>query len=181
MEARPRYRRNLLSRYEATTLAPRAKQAPRRTPVRWYPTHGSQHDQPSLLQAPSLLVARVPTMTPHDPTAKDGPNGTAVTPSVRARAPESRRREGTWAPGPRNRPPQRVHNRRSPRGALSRYPPTEPHRAAYDHPGVYGIGADIQRRNGTPGPGVTGILDSGSHINGPADPRASRPPGPAGC
>jgi hypothetical protein len=33
--ARPRYRRNLRSRYEATTLVSRAKQAPRRTPVRW--------------------------------------------------------------------------------------------------------------------------------------------------
>jgi transposase len=32
------YRRDLRSRYDATTLAPRAKQAPRRTPVRWYPT-----------------------------------------------------------------------------------------------------------------------------------------------
>src|SRR3989475_9906808 len=57
-EARPRYRRNLRSRYEAPTLAPSAKQAPRRTPVRWYPTHGYQHDQPSQLQAPSLPVAR---------------------------------------------------------------------------------------------------------------------------
>src|SRR5262249_60099155 len=55
---RPRYPRNLRPRYEATTLVPRAKQAPRRTPVRWYPTHGSRHDQPSLLQAPSLPLAR---------------------------------------------------------------------------------------------------------------------------
>ena len=39
--------RNLRARYEATTLEPRAKQAPRRTPVRWYPTHGYQHDRPS--------------------------------------------------------------------------------------------------------------------------------------
>src|SRR3989475_10132352 len=61
-EARPRYRRNLRSRYEAPTLAPRAKQAPRRTQVRWYPIHGYQHDQPSQLQAPSLPVARAPTM-----------------------------------------------------------------------------------------------------------------------
>src|SRR5512145_3340732 len=48
-EAQPRYRRNLRSRYEAPTLASRAKQAPRRTPVRWYPIHGYQHDQPSQL------------------------------------------------------------------------------------------------------------------------------------
>jgi len=34
-ETRPRYRRNLRQRYDATILAPRAKQAPRRTPVRW--------------------------------------------------------------------------------------------------------------------------------------------------
>src|SRR4029453_4501517 len=38
----------------ALTLEPRAKQAPRRTPGRWGPTHGYQHDRPSLLQAPSL-------------------------------------------------------------------------------------------------------------------------------
>jgi hypothetical protein len=31
----PGLRRHLRARYEATTLAPRAKQAPRRTPVRW--------------------------------------------------------------------------------------------------------------------------------------------------
>lgn len=48
---------------------------------------------------------------------------------------------------------------------LSEDPPTELHRAAYDHPGVHGIGADTQRRNGTPGPGVIVTLDSGSHIN----------------
>jgi transposase len=34
-EAQPRYRRDLRARYEASTLAPRAKQAPGRTPVRW--------------------------------------------------------------------------------------------------------------------------------------------------
>ena len=43
---------------EASTLAPRAKQALRRTPVRWYPTHGYQHDRPSRVQAPSPPVAR---------------------------------------------------------------------------------------------------------------------------
>ncbi len=76
-EARPRYRRNLRSRDEARPLAPRTKQAPRRTPVRWYPTYGSQHDQPSLLQAPSLPVTRVLTMK---------------------RAPWIRRREGVSTP-----------------------------------------------------------------------------------
>jgi hypothetical protein len=45
-------------RYEATTLVPGAKQAPRRIPVRWYPTHGYQHERPSPLQAPSSLMAR---------------------------------------------------------------------------------------------------------------------------
>src|SRR6266536_1651743 len=76
-EARPRYRRNLRSRAEARPLAPRTQQAPRRTPVRWYPTYGSQHDQPSLLQAPSLPVTRVLTMK---------------------RAPWIRRREGVSTP-----------------------------------------------------------------------------------
>src|ERR1700693_3841975 len=61
-EVQPRYRRNLRSRYEASTLAPRAKQALRRTPVRWYPTHGYQHDRPSRVQAPSPPVARVTLM-----------------------------------------------------------------------------------------------------------------------
>jgi hypothetical protein len=51
--------RNLRARYEARILAPRAKQAPRRTPVRWYPIHGYQHERPSQLQAPSRSVARV--------------------------------------------------------------------------------------------------------------------------
>jgi hypothetical protein len=56
----PGIRRNLRSRYEAPILAPRAKQAPRRTAVRWYPTHGYQHDQPSQLRVPSLPMARLP-------------------------------------------------------------------------------------------------------------------------
>src|SRR5262245_38602420 len=45
-------------RCEAKTLVPRAKQAPRRIPVRWYPTHGYQHERPSHLQAPSSPMAR---------------------------------------------------------------------------------------------------------------------------
>src|SRR5439155_17765108 len=61
-EPRPRYRRNLRRRYVAMILAPRAKQAPRLTPVRWYPIHGYQHDRPSQLQAPSLPVARATTV-----------------------------------------------------------------------------------------------------------------------
>src|SRR5439155_4923102 len=72
-EARPRYRRNLRSRYEAPTLAPRAKQAPRRTPVRWYPTRGYQHDQPSQLQAPSLPVARATPMKQDANSSRDSP------------------------------------------------------------------------------------------------------------
>src|SRR5262245_23973851 len=59
----PGFRRNLRARYEAMTLEPRAKQAPRRTPVRWYPIPGYQHDRPSLLQAPSLPVARATPKT----------------------------------------------------------------------------------------------------------------------
>src|SRR5262245_30695639 len=60
-------------RYEATTLVPRAKQAPRRIPVRWYPTHGYQHERPSHLQAPSLSMTRgllrtfAPKSRAHDP------------------------------------------------------------------------------------------------------------------
>src|SRR5262245_39783385 len=59
-------------RYEARTLVPRAKQAPRRIPVRWYPTHGYQHEQPSHLQAPSSLMARGPrgSNSTRDPTMK---------------------------------------------------------------------------------------------------------------
>src|ERR1700693_2115402 len=61
-EVQPRYRRNLRSRYEASTLAPRAKQALRRRPVRWYPTHGYQQHRPTQVQAPPLQVARVTFM-----------------------------------------------------------------------------------------------------------------------
>src|SRR5437762_13273611 len=94
-EARPRYRRNLRSRYEAPTLAPRAKQAPRRTPVRWYPIHGYQHDRPSQLQAPSLPVARAPTVNsavsdtsgPHVVIALD--SGSHINVRVRQTVPRS--------------------------------------------------------------------------------------------
>ena len=48
---------------------------------------------------------------------------------------------------------------------LSRYPPTEPHRVPCDHPGAHEIGDETRHRNGTPDPGVTLMLDSGSHIN----------------
>ncbi len=131
-------------RYEATTLAPRAKQAPRRTPVRWYPIHGYQHDRPSQLQAPSLPLARVLTMK----RARPGPG------RVRAF---------------RHRPtkPRAVEGSQSTiaKGVLIRHPPTEAHRATYDLPGVHEIRGVTHRRNGTPGPGVIVILDSGSHIN----------------
>jgi hypothetical protein len=63
------HRRNLRRFYEATTLAHRAQQAPRRIQVRWYPTHGDQHDQPSQVQAPSLPVVRAPTVKPNRPRA----------------------------------------------------------------------------------------------------------------
>jgi hypothetical protein len=141
----PRYRRNLRPRYEATTLAPRAKQAPRRTPVRWYPIHGYQHHQPSPLQAPSLPVARVLTMK----RAPPGPGGVRA---FRRRLTKPRAAAGsqpTIAKG----------------GAIS-ISPTEPHRVPYDHPGAHEIGDETRRRNGAPDPGVTRILDSGSHING---------------
>jgi len=49
----------------------------------------------------------------------------------------------------------------------------ELHRA-YDHPGVHEIGVGTQRGDGAPGPGVTGILDSRSHIN--AHPQSRPPP-----
>jgi len=39
----------------------------------------------------------------------------------------------------------------------------------FAHPGVHEIGDATQRRNGTPDPGVTVILDSGSHINASAE------------
>ena len=55
-------------------------------------------------------------------------------------------------------------------GAIS-VSPTEPHRAASDHPGVHDIRGGTQRPNGTPGPGVIVILDSGSHINAQDHPR----------
>src|SRR5262245_37037691 len=67
-EAQPRCGRNVRSRYEASTLAPRAKQAPRRTPVRWYPIHGYQHD-PSPLRAPSLPMVRAFAATPYEAAA----------------------------------------------------------------------------------------------------------------
>ena len=35
----------------------------------------------------------------------------------------------------------------------------------FAHPGVHEIGDATQRRNGTPDPGLTVILDSGSHIS----------------
>jgi len=47
----------------------------------------------------------------------------------------------------------------------------------FAHPGVHEIGDATQRRNGTPDPGVTVILDSGSHINVGAQPR----PKAGGC
>src|SRR5262249_31134610 len=53
--------------------SPRAKQAPRRTPVRWYPTHGYQHDQPPQLQAPPPPLTRVPLTTSGNTTATRDP------------------------------------------------------------------------------------------------------------
>jgi hypothetical protein len=49
-------------------------------------------------------------------------------------------------------------------GAIS-VSPTEFIARGVDHRGVHEIGDETQRRNGTPDPGVTAILDSGSHIN----------------
>src|SRR5262245_40690772 len=66
-------------RYEARTLVPRAKQVPRRIPVRWYPTHGYQQEQPSPLQAPSSLMTlalarnHTPPKNTRDPTTKRFP------------------------------------------------------------------------------------------------------------
>ena len=159
----PGSRRNLRSRYEATTLAPRAKQAPRRTPVRWYPIHGYQHDQPSPLRTPSLPMARVLTM-------KRAPPGPAGVRPVRYRPTKPRAVEGSGSTIARG-------------GAIS-VPPTGLMARGFAHPGVHEIGDETRRRNGTSDPGVT-VLDSGSHINAHVDrPRranASQRAGPTCC
>jgi len=113
---RPRYRRNLRARYEATILDPRAKQAPRRTQVRWYPTHGYQHDQPSQLQAPSLPVARAPTMKASS-QPRCGPRAILALDSgshinARGQRPEGEQRE-TRSAALRSQPVNRHVNSRS--------------------------------------------------------------------
>src|SRR5256712_5891224 len=136
-EARPRYRRNLRSRYEATTLAPRANQAPRRTPVRWYPTHGYQHDRPSLLQAPSLSMARVLTMK-RAPSEADGVR------AFRRRPPKPRAVEGSESTiakgGAISVSPHRALSRslRSPRRPRNRGrdPTTQRHARSWRHRGA---------------------------------------------
>jgi len=161
----PGSRRNLRSRYEATTLAPRAKQAPRRTPVRWYPTHGYQHDQPSPLRAPSLPMARATPMKAH---------AAGLTPPGRVRAPPREPAPGGhW--GARPTKPRAVEGSQSTiaRGGAISVSPQRAHSVGDEPPSAHEIGGGPQRRTGTSGPGVI-VLDSGSHINARGERRAKR-------
>ena len=115
-----------------------------------------------------LLSFHVSTVAVTGPVSAGGSS-----PHHEARAPWTRRRQGVSTPADETEGRSGLTIDDRPGGRYLGIPPREPHRAAYDHPGAHEIGNETRRCSGTPDPGVTVILDSGSHINVPDNARAA--------